>query len=617
MKGFTGKILDLDLEARHIGIKVLSETEQASFLGGRGINMSILYEELQKKKIEPFSIDNPLIFGAGPLVGTHVPANGRYNVSCISPLTGMLADSNAAGIWPVLLKKAGYDGIILRGRSDKPVFISIQDNKVKIEDATDLWGLSVSETTARLKERFGQKSQVLAIGLGGENLVRYACIMNDIDRAAGRSGPGAIMGYKKVKAIVINGSGAVSVVDPGKLQAAVDRIKTAMKNSPSYTVRSIYGTPMLTMLYNNMGVLPTRNNQSGVFEGAEMISGERLKKLYVVKPKSCFACPVHCSRVSRIAEGPYAGTELEGPEFETICSLGSRCGNSDLEAIIYMNRLVNDLGIDSISLGGTLAYAMECYEKGLLTAKDFNGLEMTWGNSAAMIDLIKKIACREGIGDILAEGVKRAAEKIPNSEGYALHVKGMEVPTQEVRGLKAWGLGWAVSSRGADHCRAFPVMETTWTPEMAESFFGDREAANRFAYSGKGRLIKWAEDYGAVIDALGLCTISYIAMGLTTEMVAEAFNAVTGADFTDSDLLRAGDRINNLERLINLKLGLTPAIDTLPERFIKEPLPEGASAGQTIDIEVLVKDYYKERGWDFSTGFPGEETLKKLSLPPR
>jgi len=615
MKGFTGKILSLDLTNKGIQNISPTEEEEKAYLGGRGINVSILYQALTKP-IDPYSGDNPLIFGAGPLVGTHVPANGRYNVTCISPLTGLLADSNAAGVWPVALKKAGFDGIVIRGKSENPVFININDDSVRLEAAGDLWGKDVTATTKILKERYGAKSQVLAIGPGGENLVRYACIMNDLDRAAGRTGTGAVMGSKKLKAIVINGTGSIPLADPVKTQEAVVRIKTAMKESPSYMVRSTYGTPMLTMLYNNMGVLPTRNNQSGVFEGAEMISGERLKKLYVVKPKSCFACPVHCSRMSRIEEGPYAGLELEGPEFETLCSLGSRCGNSDLESLLYMNRLVNDLGLDSISVGGTIAYAMECYEKGHITKKDCDGLELTWGNVEAMISLIKKIAFREGFGNLLAEGVMRASKIIPNSERYALHIKGMEIPTQEVRGLKAWGLGWAVASRGADHCRAFPVMETTWTPEMAESFFGSPEAANRFSYQGKGNLVKWAEDYGAVVDAVGLCTISYIAMGLPIEMVTEAFNAVTGTDFTPEELLLAGERINNLERLINLKLGFTPSMDTLPERFQKEPLPEGASAGETIDIGRLIEDYYKVRGWNLEDGLPVKETLERLSLPP-
>jgi aldehyde:ferredoxin oxidoreductase len=611
--GWTGRTLAVDLSAGTSVPEDLDAAARNAFLGGRGLNAWVLHRRLDRS-VEPFGERNVLVFGAGPLVGTTVPSNGRYNVSSRSPLTGLMGDANAAGFWAVPFKLCGYDGLVVTGAADKPVYLCLEPGRCELCDAAELWGKTISETEAALKARHGQDAHVLSIGPGGENLVRYACIMNDLDRAAGRTGNGAVMGSKRLKAIVVRAQGTVSTADPQGVRNITREIREAMKASPSYEVRSRYGTPMLTTLYNAMGVLPTRNNQTGVFAGAERISGARLRAEYVVKPKTCYACPVHCSRQSVIREGKYAGLDFEGPEFEPLCSVGSRLGNDDLESILFMVKRLNDLGLDAISAGGTIAYAMECYEKGLIDRSDTDGLDLSWNNTESIEALIDRIAYRQGFGDLLAEGVRRAAERIRGSERYALHVKGMEVPTQEVRGLKAWGLAWAVASRGADHCRAFPVMETTWTPEMAEKFFGTRRAADRLAYEGKAAMVKWAEDYGAVIDALGLCTISYIAMGLPPELVASAYRAVTGVSADADQLLQAGERITNLERLLNLKLGLRPEEDTLPRRFVEEPLPEGPSRGEVIDIDRLVQEYYRHRGWDAATGYPTEAKLRELSL---
>jgi aldehyde:ferredoxin oxidoreductase len=608
-----GKILRIDLSERKSMEQELISSLRTSFLGGRGLNAWILHQYLDRS-VEPFDERNVLVFGAGPLVGTSIPSNGRYNVSSRSPLTGLMGDANSAGFWALPLKLSGYDGLLVTGAAEKPVYLYLEPGKCEFHDGAWLWGKTVSETEASLKARHGEDTHVLSIGPGGENLVRYACIMNDLDRAAGRTGNGAVMGSKKLKAIAIKAQGSIATADPDAVREIAREIRLAMKSSPSYEVRSRFGTPMLTTLYNAMGVLPTRNNQTGVFSGAERISGARLRSEYVVKSKTCYACPVHCSRQSVVREGKYAGLDFEGPEFESICSVGSRLGNDDLESILYMVKRLNDLGLDTISTGGTIAYAMECYEKGLIGRSHTDGLDLSWSNTETIAALIERIAYRKGFGDLLAEGVRRAAQQIRGSERYALHVKGMEVPTQEVRGLKAWGLAWAVASRGADHCRAFPVMETTWTAEQAERFFGSPQAANRLAYEGKAAMVKWAEDFGAVIDALGLCTISYVAMGLPAELVAKAYNAVTGMNVDASQLLQAGERITNLERLLNLKLGLHPEEDTLPRRFIEEPLPEGPSQGEVIQIDRLVKEYYRHRSWDTATGYPTEEKLRELSL---
>ena len=617
MKKFSGwneKVLEVDLSEGKVEEKAVELPLLESILGGRGLNARTLYEGLAETT-EPLSPENILTFGAGPLVGTLIPANGRYNVSSRSPLTQLLGDANSAGFWAPPLKKAGYDGIVLRGASDHPVYLLITEKGPSLQPASHLWGKTLSEIDGQLRQEHGPGAHVLGIGPAGENQVRFASVMNDIDRAAGRTGNGAVMGSKKLKAIVIRAGGHVPVADHGKVHSVAREIKEAMFSSPSYAARSRYGTPMLISLYNRMGILPTRNHQTGVFEKAEEISGERLRDEYVTKSKACYLCPIHCSRNSRISEGRFAGLVTEGPEFETMSAFGSRIGVSDLESIVYLNRRLNDLGLDSISTGGTIAYAMECYEKGLIDRSHTDGLELTWGNTQAVLDLVDRIAFRRGFGDLLAEGVKRASQRIKGSERYALHIKGMEVPMQEVRGLKAWGLGWAVASRGADHCRAFPVMETTWAPAQAKAFFGSEKAADRFAYEGKAAMVKWAEDFGAVIDALGLCKIAYIGMGITPDLVARAFQAVTGTEIDTAQLLKAGERINNLERLLNLKLGLTPSQDTLPDRFIEEPLPEGPSKGETIRIADLVQEYYRLRNWDPVTGRPATKKLQELSLP--
>jgi aldehyde:ferredoxin oxidoreductase len=297
--------------------------------------------------------------------------------------------------------------------------------------------------------------------------------------------------------------------------------------------------------------------------------------------------------------------------------MGSNLGNDDLESLIFLNRRLNDLGMDSISTGAVIGYAMECYQRGLIGCQDTDGLELTWGNLDAILEMVERIAERRGLGDLLAEGAKRASRRIKGSKPYALHIKGLEVPTQGVRGLKAWALGWAVASRGGDHCRAFPVMETTWPPEKAEQFFGSKQAADRFAYDGKASMVKWAEDFGAVIDSLGICKIAYQAMGLSPDIVAKAYQAVTGIEINTSDMLMAGERINTLERLLNLKFGLKPDLDTLPARFTSEPVSEGPGQGETVELDRMLGEYYALRGWDPVSGYPHPAKLEELGLEPQ
>lgn len=612
--GWMGRRVIIDLSREKPVKEHLKEDFLKSYIGGRGINVRTLYD-MVGRNLDPLSPENPLIFGTGPVTGTLFPSNGRHNVTSKSPLTGILGDSNSGGFWGPELKFAGYDQIVVMGRARKPVYIWIDDDEVQIVDASNLWGETTWETDRLIKEELGDEAiQIACIGQGGENLVRYAAIMNNLARAAGRTGMGAVMGSKNVKAIAVRGSRGVGLAHPELFEELCKDAFEKIYRAASYEPRSKYGTTMLISIYNTMGVLPTRNSQTGVFEGAEKISGEALLEKYVVKNKACFSCPIHCSRY--FAMKNFYETSGEGPEFETLCSLGARCGNSNLESILYANNLANQYGIDTISTGNVIAFAMECYEKGLITDSDTGGIEFTWGNHEAIVEAVKKIAFREGFGDILADGVKRASEKIGRgAERFALHVKGLEPPEQEVRGLKAWGLGWAVSSRGADHLRAFPLPETTWTPEEVKETFGTEKAADRFAYLGKADMVKHFEEICAIADSMEMCKITLIALkALKPEDAAKIIYAVTGWEIDDRELLRVGERIVNLERLFNLREGISRRDDTLPERYLKRPMPEGPSKGNVVELEPMLDRYYELRGWDMRTGIPKREKLEELDL---
>lgn len=612
--GWMGRRVIIDLSREKPVKEHLKEDFLKSYLGGRGINVRTLYD-MVGRNLDPLSPENPLIFGTGPVTGTLFPSNGRHNVTSKSPLTGILGDSNSGGFWGPELKFAGYDQIVVMDRARKPVYIWIDDDEVQIRDASNLWGETTWETDRLIKEELGDEAiQIACIGQGGENLVRYAAIMNNLARAAGRTGMGAVMGSKNVKAIAVRGSRGVGIAHPELFEELCKDAFEKIYRAASYEPRSKYGTTMLISIYNTMGVLPTRNSQTGVFEGAEKISGEALLEKYVVKNKACFSCPIHCSRY--FAMKNFYETSGEGPEFETLCSLGARCGNSNLESILYANNLANQYGIDTISTGNVIAFAMECYEKGLITDSDTGGIEFTWGNHEVIVEAVKKIAFREGFGDILADGVKRASEKIGRgAERFALHVKGLEPPEQEVRGLKAWGLGWAVSSRGADHLRAFPLPETTWTPEEVKETFGTEKAADRFGYLGKADMVKHFEEICAIADSMEMCKITLIALkALKPEDAAKIIYAVTGWEIDDRELLRVGERIVNLERLFNLREGISRRDDTLPERYLKRPMPEGPSKGNVVELEPMLDRYYELRGWDMRTGIPKREKLEELDL---
>jgi len=626
--GWNKKVLKVNLTIGNISTKSISEEVLKNYLGGRGINIKALYDTTNKNT-DPLGPDSPLIFGTGSLTGTIVPSSGRHNITARSPLTGILGDSNSGGFWGAELKQAGYDQIIITGKAERPVYLKIINEKVEICNAEHLWGKNVWETEKLIKEELEDNDvQIASIGQAGENLVKISGIMNNLSRAAGRTGMGAVMGSKKLKAVVVRGNKGIGVYDLKRFSESVEEMIKNIYSSPYYEARSSYGTTMLVELNNRLGNLPFRNSQGSYYKDAEKISGELLYDKHVTKLKACFSCPVHCSRYYKVKSGPFAGTQGEGPEYETLVSFGSRCDNNNLESILYINNLCNQYGLDTISTGGVISFAMECYEKGLIKKENANDLDLSWGNYQSIIDLVEKISIHEQIaqigkeipqkllqnlGSILAEGVKKATQYIPNSGHYALEIKGLEVAAQGVRGIKAMGLGWAVSSRGADHLRAFPIAESLWSEKDAEEIFGTKDAANRFAYKGKAKLVKWTEEFSAITDCLEMCKIVAMPLKLSMSSFAEITSALTGIKFSEQDLFTIGERIVNLERIYNLKMGLTYKEDRIPDRYRLEPVPEGNSKGETLDLDKMLPEYYQLRGWN-EKGIPSRNKLDELGL---
>ncbi len=598
-KGFWGKLLRINLSNSTIKEEEIPQDLMKLYLGARGLGSKYFVDEVDPE-IDPLSPENKLIFAPGPLSGTTAPTGGRYDVITKGPLTGTIAASNSGGFFGAELKFAGYDMLIIEGKAEKPVYISIKDNEVKIESADDLWGKDVYETTDLLVEKFGDKrAKVACIGPAGEKLVKFAAIMNDKDRAAGRTGVGAVMGSKNLKAIIVRGTKRVEVADPEEFKAVVkQKIDILKENGVTGQGLPTYGTKVLDNIINQNGLYPTRNFQTGVFEGTEPISGEALVDKYLVRNKACFACPIGCGRVTKLP----SGLEGEGPEYETGWAFGADCGVDDLNAIVEANFICNKLGLDTISTGTTIAAAMELYEKGYLP-KDMveKGPEPKFGSSEAIVYYAWAIGNRVGLGDKLAEGSYRFADSLGHPE-LSMSVKKQELPAYDPRGAQGHGLEYATSNRGGCHVRGYMI-----SPEI----LGAPEKLDPQQIEGKDKWVMTFQDLTAVIDAAGLCLFTSFALGLSD--YTDLINAGTGFNYTDEELLKVGERIWNLERMFNIKAGVGPEQDTLPKRLLEEPMPDGPNKGHVVKLSELLPRYYKTRGWD-EKGYPTEEKLKELGL---
>lgn len=599
MYGYAGKILRVNLTDQTIKVEDLSLDWARRFIGGRGLATKYLFEEIDPK-VEPFSPGNKLIITTGPLTGTSVPTGGRYMVVTKSPLSETIACSNSGGFFGAELKAAGYDMIILEGKAEKPVYLAIEDEKVEIKDASHLWGKLVSETTDALKEAYGDKAKVLAIGPGGENLVRFAAVINDYDRAAGRSGVGAVMGSKNLKAIVVKGSKGVAVADEQKVKDVVaSKIKILRENPVTGEGLPAYGTAILVNIINEHGIFPVANFQKAYTPYADHISGETMSKTILTKKHACFRCPIACGRVVRLKDG----REVGGPEYETVWAFGADCEVYDLDAISEANYWCNEYGLDTISTGTTIAAAMELYQRGYIKEEEIasDGLSLKFGDPEAIVGWTIKIGKREGFGNKLAEGSYRLCSLYGVPE-LSMTVKRLELPAYDPRGVQGHGLVYATSNRGGCHVRGYVI---------SAEILGIPQKLDRFSTENKAYWAKLFQDLTAVIDSLGMCLFTSFA--LTLKDYTELINAVCGTDHTEETLLKAGERIYNLERLFNLKAGIDPSQDTLPKRLLEEPIPEGPSQGQVHKLKEMLPEYYKIRGWD-EKGYPKEETLKSLEV---
>jgi len=614
--GYTGKLLNVDLTSERIREERLPEKDKIDFLGGRGLAARILFD--LGPDVDPLGPKNQLIFMTGPLTGTPMLGSGRHVVAAISPLTGLMGQANTGGFFGSELKFAGYDGIVIEGASENPVYISIRDGSAEICEAGHLWGKLVSHTDKALRHELGdEKTRLSIIGPAGERLVKFSGVINERSRAAARCGLGAVMGSKKLKAIAVRGSGKIELSNEARIRDVATKMARMARERQSIREFSAYGTPSVLAGLNEAGMLPTQNFRSGVFKGAEKISGETLKSDFVVGVKACYGCSVACWRVVDVKDGPYAPVHDDSLEYETIAAFGSLCMNDNLQSIIKANKLCNEYGLDTISTGNVTAFAMECYERGLITKSETGGVTFEWGNHGAIVRTIQQIAKREGVGRVLSEGVKRASEMIgKGAEELSMHVKGMEIPMHEPRGKKGVGLSYATANRGACHLAAVHDAQLDAGRQIPEIALPVKQVS-RLKIDWKAHWDKRYQDYWAMVDSLVACkfTVPLVGPGTLTD-IRDAISATTGRSITVDDLVLIGERIYNLERSYNLMKGLSRKDDTLPKRFT-EPLPEGGSKGSALtsaDLDKMLDEYYELRGWDKNTGNPRYETLKRLGL---
>ncbi len=596
MFAYWGKILRVNLSSGSVTTEALSEDLMKRFLGGRGLGTKLYMDEVAAD-IDPLSPENKLLFVTGPLTGTATPTGGRYMVVTKSPLTSTIASSNSGGFWGAELKFAGYDVIILEGKAAKPVYLKIIDDVVTLEDASHVWGKKVSEATDILAAAAPEKARIAMIGPAGENLSYIAAIINDKRRAAGRSGVGAVMGSKNLKAIVVKGSKKPEIPDAAVLKTlTTEKIGKLKENGVTGTGLPAYGTAVLVNIINELGVLPTNNFQTGNFADAEDISGETMAEKYLVSKYACFRCPIGCGRNVKLDN-----EELGGPEYETIWSYGSDCGIKDYREIIKANHMCDEMGIDTISAGSTIAAAMELYQKGLIKDADLNGISLKFGDASSIVEWTERMGNRTGLGDLMADGSYRLCENFGVPE-LSMSVKKQELPAYDPRGIQGMGLSYATSNRGGCHVRGYMI-----SPEV----LGLPELLDRFATEGKDVWTKIFQDLTAFIDSAGLCLFTSFALG--PQDYAELLNGVTGWSLTADDVLQIGERIYNLEKIYNLKAGLTAADDTLPNRLLEDAIPSGPSEGKVNLLSEMLPKYYQARGWD-EKGVPTAGKMSELGL---
>jgi aldehyde:ferredoxin oxidoreductase len=564
------------------------------------------------EKTNPLGPQNPLIFMTGPFTGTGVPLSGRHAVVSRSPLTGIFGESDVGGTWGAHLKKAGFDGIIIVGQSEKPVYLWIHDGKWEIRNASHLWGKDTYEVDPLLKKETHEKAVVSSIGQAGENRVLLAAIMTDgrDGRAAGRCGMGAVMGSKNLKAIVVHGTGSVPVYHSENI-ARLPKEFGALINKNAENFRK-YGTSGGLSVFESMGTLPLQNWKfvGRWEESAEKINGFTMSETVLTGRYFCDACVLGCGRRVKVEKGPYAGVDGAGPEYETLALLGSNCLIDNLEALCYANELCNRYGLDTISLGGAVAFGMEAYEKGLIDQEDTGGIELRWGNAEALMEMIRQIAQNKGLGKTLGKGVKKAAEEVGNNSiEFAMHTKGLEFPAHDPRGYNAGAVGFATSSRGACHLSG---LSHTFERMLKSPEIGIPEPLDRFQAEGKGVLTAKSQNVMGMMDSLKLCKFILFG-GVTLTHIVKWYGDVTGREMTIDEFMKTGERIFNLKRLYNTRLGISRKDDTLPFRSLTFKRVGKGLTPHLPPLGEMLSEYYEYRGWS-EDGIPTAEKLKELGL---
>jgi len=607
---YKGTVLQVDLTHGVVRKEPLDETFARTYIGGRGFTSRLQYD-LIPKDVNPLGPENVLIIAPGALTGTPAPSSARFLVAGRSPLTGILGDANSGGFFGAMLKRAGYSLVLIHGKSPHPVYLWIDDDHVELRDARHLWGKDVHETTDAIQREEGRGFRVAAIGQAGENLVHLAGIIADKDHAAARTGLGAVMGSKHFKAIAARAVKPVPLSDRAtfkQLVAELREIERNDKRAQDFSVRGTLGT--LMDHHTVIGAVNTRNYQFGQFEGKEKIDNDALAAQYLVRTTGCYRCSLKPDRYCRVTRGEFSGIEVGGPEYSTAVAFGTAVGNDNLAAILKANDLANRYGMDTIDLGGVIAFSMELYQRGILTKGNTDGLELQWGNYHAMLELIERIAFREGpFADLLANGVHVAAQEIGRgAERYAVHVKGMTPAPLDARVVKVYNFRYAVGPRGADHLRI------SAPGGYALDELPLLEAAEKLRY--------W-QGIIAIPDLMGLCKFAYtyytetpeVALHRTLDIVPALYTAATGFELTSDELLEVSARVTNVERAHNCRLGLTAADDTLPPRFTEDPMPAGPAKGRVYDIlEPMKEAWYTVQGWNPETGIPRRERLEELGL---
>ncbi len=618
--GFAGNLLRVNLTDGTHKVEKLDEKELRKYIGGSGYGVKLLYNEMPGGT-DPLSPEAKVVMATGPVSGTLCPSGGSYEACYKSPLTGTWNQARSGGAFGAKLKYAGFDFLVIEGKAEDPMYIAINDGKVEIKPANHLWGKNVEETTDMLiRELDNPEISVATIGQAGENGVLYAALMNDRGRAAGRGGIGAVFGSKNLKAIAVSGSLGVKVAKPKQFAETIDKTEQVLRNYV-FGVIPTSGTIGLASMNNDLGALPTKNFQEAQFADIEKVKGEIINEKYNIKRRACYGCSFACGRYTAVKRGKFASPPMEGPEYETLDMLGPICGISDVEAIIRGNYLCNVYGIDSISAGMSIAFAMECYEKGLLTKEDTGGLVLKWGDADLMITLLDKIAQRDGFGDFLAQGVKRMAEKLgPAADEAAIHVKGLELPAHEPRSeSKSLALQYAVSARGG--CHMHPNWASTWDFQldcgMKEAGLPEFPAGPQEESGKRGVAYRYISLQGEISEILGACVFhswGFEGNCITPQLYAEILENLTGWDVTPAELMTAADRSLTLKRCFNIREGFTRREDALPNRCKKE-IPSGPSAGAKVEnLDIMIDTYYEAMGWDKLTGVPTSKKLNELGI---